>query len=89
MIWAGTGLGEVSITSKSRRDIDAIWTRQDSRKWQFQSVQTSTGYTYPILPGGKYSFTYLVVSDNMPDARLNVKLDLENNQAKVIEQKQL
>lgn len=89
LIWAGTGAWAINITSKTKRDIDAIWTLQGSGQWRFQSIQTSTVYAYPILSDGEYEIIYLVVSENMPDARLEVKIKLENDLAVITNQKQL
>ena len=89
LIWAGTGASAINITSKTKRDVDAIWTLQGSGQWRFQSIQTSTVYAYPILSDGEYEIIYLVVSDNMPDARLEAKLKLENDLAIITNQKQL
>lgn len=89
LIWAGIGAGTISITKKTKRDADAIWTLQGSGQWRFQSIQTSTVYAYPILTDGEYDITYLVVSDNMPDAHLEVKVRLDNDLATVISQTQL
>lgn len=89
LIWAGTGAGAINITTKTKRDVDAIWTLQGGGQWRFQSIQTSTVYAYPVLADAGYEITYLIVSDNMPDARLEVKLKLDNDLAVVINQKQL
>lgn len=89
LIWAGAGAGTISITAKTKRDIDAIWTLQGSGQWRFQSIQTSTVYAYPILVDGVYDITYLVVSDNMPDSALKVKVRLNNDLVNVVSQTQL
>lgn len=89
LVWAGTGVGVVSITSKSKRDVDAIWTFQRSEKWMFQFIQTSTVYAYPSLSDGRYKITYFVVSDNFPNAAIEIELILQNDVATVLNQKQL
>jgi len=89
LIWAGAGVGSISITAKTKRDVDAIWTLQGSKKWTLQSIQTSTVYAYPVLDDGKYKIIYVVVSDSFPDASIEVEVDLKNDVASVLSQKQL
>lgn len=89
LIWAGTGISAINITSKKKRDADAIWTLKGNKQWRFHSIQTSSVYSYPILGEGVYEIYYLVVSDNMPDAKLEVKLKLENDLAIILAQKRL
>lgn len=87
LIWAGTGTHSISLTKRSKRDVDAIWTIQGSGIWRFQSLQTSTVYVYPNLNNGQYRMTYSVLSDNFPDAIIEVELNFLNDKAVVIRQK--
>lgn len=89
LIWAGTGTHTIFITKKVKRDVDVIWTIQGSKIWQFQFLQTSTVYAYPNLGEDRYRIVFSVISDNFLDARLEVILELLNDQANVISQKQL
>lgn len=89
IVWAGVGMHNITILSKFERDFDAIYTYNGSSFWQPQILQTSTIYKYPLLLDGRYSIVYLVVSDNLPDARLLVELKLQNNIATLIRQRQL
>lgn len=89
LIWAGTGVQTISIKKKAKRDFDAIWTIQGSGEWNFHSLDTSTAYTYPTLKDGEYELTYLVVSDNFPDARIKLAINLSNDSVAIISETQL
>jgi hypothetical protein len=89
IVWAGVGMHNISILSKFERDFDAIYTDLGTSLWHPQILQTSSVYRYPLLSDGHYSITYLVVSDNFPDARLRVVVELRNDTARLIRQSQL
>lgn len=89
LVWAGTGIHTISITSNSKRDLDALWTFQGSGNWQTQFLQTSTLYSYPVLNDGKYRIHYSVVSDNFQKETLQVDLELSNDSISILKQKQL
>lgn len=89
IIWAGTGKEVINITKDTKRDFDALFTVRNTGVWQFQSLQTSTVYAYPVLQNGTYYITFVVTSDNLPEAKIHIKILLQNDRAKLLEEKQL
>lgn len=89
LIWSGTGRIIVNIPYSSKRDIDAICTIQGSRIWIFQETNTSTLYRYPQLSDGHYKIVYIVHSDNLPEAKIELEVKLLNDTAELIKELQI
>jgi len=88
LMWAGTGRINLNVPYLAKKDIDAIYTIQGSKKWVFQEANTSTVYSYPQLSDGKYRIVYLVHSENFPEAKIEVDLLLADDRVKLLQEKQ-
>lgn len=89
LVWAGTGRISVNIPYKAKKDIDAIFTVQGSQRWIFQEVNTSTIYCYPQLSDGHYRITYVVHTDNFPEAKFEIEVALANDQLQLNKELQI
>lgn len=89
LVWSGTGRISVNIPYTAKKDIDVIYTVQSSGTWIFQEINTSTLYRYPQLNNGHYKIIYTIHSDNLPEAKIELEIILENNKLRLIKETQI
>lgn len=78
LVWAGSGFFSINIPIKGKRDLDAFFYHHKLDKILFHQRSMSTHYRYPELSRGKYSIIYVIISDNISTAKIEVSFEFGN-----------
>lgn len=88
LFWAAAGDIRINLPKLGKRDLDAFHFRKNDKRLLFNQRTTSSEYGYPLLGQGKYSISYIIISDNIETAKCEIKIEI-TEEVKIIDFKQM
>lgn len=88
LFWAAAGDIRINIPKLGKRDLDAFHFRKNDKRLLFNQRTTSSEYGYPLLDQGKYSISYIVISDNIAAAKCEIKIEI-SEEVKILDFQQI
>ncbi len=87
--WAGYNVVQTNILRKGKRDLDAFFHDKQADKIAFAIHSVSSAYRYPELNYGTYVLCYVIMAENMSDARIKITIHFDGSGIKVLKVAQI